>query len=237
MRNVLIVGDSLAGGLPHISFPAVLEKMSTGYKFTVSSIGGDTVAGINARLKELVPQVDPDVVIIEGGGNDIGLPFIKLLGGGWKRMVEHVEKRGSISASDVAAFEDAYSKMLESIEREGRHIVVTTIGCIGEDLTNALNKLREEYNAAIRKVAKRHGAHIADVGKAFEEILAKLDMPSQYVLGKYRDAFLDTPRMLTVRGAYQLSGRRGLVLTIDGSHNNPCGARIYAETIYHALPG
>jgi lysophospholipase L1-like esterase len=236
MKNLLIVGDSLAGGLPHISFPAVLEKMLTGYKFTVSSVGGDTIAGINARLQDLFPQLNPDVVIIEGGGNDIGLPFLKLLSGGWKRMVDHVEKRGSIAASDVTAFEAAYSKMLESIQREGLHIIVTTIGCIGEDLTNGLNVLRQEYNAAIRRVAEIHGANLADVAKAFEEILAKLDMPSQYVLGKYRDAFLDTPRMLTVRNAYQLSGRRGLVLTIDGSHNNPCGARIYAETIHKALP-
>jgi lysophospholipase L1-like esterase len=235
MRNILIVGDSLAGGLPHLSFPALMEKALEDCELTVNSMGGDTIAGIGARARELAARMNPDVVVLEGGGNDIGLPFLKMLGGNWKRLVERVEKRGSRIAADAADFGASYEETLKSIGSGGARVVITTIGCIGEDLSNGLNKLREEYNEVIRELAARHGAGLADVGKKFEEILSRIESPSQYILGRYRDAFLDTPRMLTSRRAMRLSGKRGLVLTVDGCHNNPEGAMIYAQTIMDAM--
>lgn len=236
MRKLLIVGDSLAGGLPHISFPVVLAKMVSGYEFTVSSVAGDTLAGIGGRIRDLVPRHNPDVLVIEGGGNDIGLPILKSRGGNWKKLAERFEKRGGKAADDAHSFESNYSEILESIHDYRLNIVVTTIGCIGEDPENGLNSLREEFNEVIRGVAQRFGAEVADVGRVFERVLAKVDRPSRYLMGNLNNAFSDTFHMLTPNRAYRLSARRGLVLTVDGAHNNPYGAMIYAESIREALP-
>lgn len=83
-RTVLIVGDSLSAeyGLARgEGWVALLEKrmneQTPGWKVVNASISGDTTAGGRARLPELLRQHQPDVVVIELGGNDAlrGLPL------------------------------------------------------------------------------------------------------------------------------------------------------------------
>lgn len=236
MKKLLITGDSLAGGLPHLSYPALLRKMLPGYEFIVSSVAGDTMIGICCRVRELTARHNPDFLVIEGGANDITLPLMQKIGGRWKSIADRLEKRGSAISPDASSFESALADTLDSIKRHELNIIVTTIGCIGENLESEPNAIREKYNGIIRHTAGLAGAKVADVGEAFERVLATLNKPSNYLVGDFRDAFLDTFHMLTPNRAYRLSAKRGLALTVDGIHNNPFGASIYAEVIREALP-
>jgi lysophospholipase L1-like esterase len=235
MNDLLIVGDSLAGGLPHLSFPALLKNRLHGWRITSNAAGGDTLAGTGARLEGLLREHRPDALIVEAGTNDILLPALKARGVIWRKLVERIEARGSLPTTTLEEFQDLYSRTLDSAAEVAGRIVVTTIACIGEEMGSALNLTREQYNEAIRETAVELGAALADVGRVFEETLTGVGKQSGFLLDGLSSLLLDTPRCLTPRGADRLSGKRGLVLTIDGVHLNPYGARLYAETVATTL--
>ncbi|HEX6929132.1 MAG TPA: arylesterase [Gammaproteobacteria bacterium] len=75
--TVLIVGDSLSAGyglVPGEGWVSLLEKKldAEGYPHRVvnASISGDTTRGALSRLPRALDVHDPDIVVIELGGND-----------------------------------------------------------------------------------------------------------------------------------------------------------------------
>lgn len=235
MKKLLVVGDSLAGGFPHLCFPAILREAAQRWHITVSAKGGDTLVGVGNRMVGLLPRLQPDGLIFEAGANDLLLPFLERRGGSWKRLVKVLVSRGNLPATQPSAFRMLLEKFLEIMEDKVGTVVLTTIPCLGEDLATPLNRLRETYNHAIREAAEKRGARLAEAAHAFEEELAQLDNPSPYLLDEFINGFLDPLRSFTPRGAFQLSGRRGLILTIDGVHPSPRGARILAESAASAM--
>jgi acyl-CoA thioesterase-1 len=76
IRNVVVLGDSLAAGYgldPSLAFPALLQKKidEAGWKFHVVNAGvsGDTSAGGLRRIDWLLKR-RVDVLVLELGGND-----------------------------------------------------------------------------------------------------------------------------------------------------------------------
>jgi acyl-CoA thioesterase I len=76
-RTVLVVGDSLSAefGLPRDTgwvrrLSERLSKQETQYSVVNASISGDTTSGGRARLPRLLQDIEPDIVVIELGGND-----------------------------------------------------------------------------------------------------------------------------------------------------------------------
>ena len=83
--TLLVIGDSLSAGYglesKDASWVGLLEKrlQSEGYEFDVvnASISGDTSEGGRARLTRALARVEPEIVVLELGGND-GLRGIPL---------------------------------------------------------------------------------------------------------------------------------------------------------------
>jgi len=76
-RTVLVVGDSLSAefGLPRDTgwvsrLSERLASQERQYSVVNASISGDTTSGGRARLPRLLQTVEPDIVVIELGGND-----------------------------------------------------------------------------------------------------------------------------------------------------------------------
>jgi hypothetical protein len=115
------------------------------------------------------------------------------------------------------------------------YVLVVTIACIGERTESDLNRRGAQFNEVIREEAASHGASVAEVGKAFRKVLTAVETQSGFLLESVACTLTDTFHCLTPRGADRLSGRRGLVLTMDGVHLNRCGARLYAETVASTL--
>lgn len=70
--KLLILGDSLSaayGMQQHQGWPALLQK-KTEWQLINASISGETTSGGLARLPALLKEYQPDVVLIELGGND-----------------------------------------------------------------------------------------------------------------------------------------------------------------------
>jgi len=236
MNRMLVVGDSLTVANPGASYVKLLKKMQNTYSVIAKGRGGDTLLGINRILKRLLPKYKPSVVVIEVGANDILLPFLKSRSGNWERLVNRLVKRGSIPTVKTSQFQALYSETIEMVKQHSViTIVLTTISCLGEDLTNELNKRRDEYNNIIRIFARQYEVKLADVGEVFDAYLKKLNKPSKYLMPDYYYIYLDSLYTMIEKFADNLSARRDLSLTIDGVHLNRLGANIFAETILEKI--
>jgi acyl-CoA thioesterase-1 len=76
-RTILVVGDSLSAeyGLPRDTgwvsrLSERLSRQSPEYSVVNASISGDTTSEGRARLPPLLHRLEPDIVVIELGGND-----------------------------------------------------------------------------------------------------------------------------------------------------------------------
>jgi len=77
-KNILVLGDSLTAGYGIVlekSWLYLLEKdirnnFDDAYRVINAGISGDTSSGGFARLKQALEQYNPEIVIIELGGND-----------------------------------------------------------------------------------------------------------------------------------------------------------------------
>jgi acyl-CoA thioesterase-1 len=104
--SIVILGDSLSAAYGmeiSQSWPSLLQQrlIENGYAHRVfnSSIAGDTTQGGATRLPRLLDKNQPDVVILELGGNDglRGLP-IEVTG---KNLSSMIEQSQSVGASVI----------------------------------------------------------------------------------------------------------------------------------------
>lgn len=102
-QTIVVLGDSLSSGFglgTAASWVAILEERleQEAYEYDVvnASIPGDTSTGALNRLPQLLDRHDPEIVIIELGGNDglRGQP-INLLRENLSLMIEIVVARGA----------------------------------------------------------------------------------------------------------------------------------------------
>lgn len=96
---ILLLGDSIGAGYgvpAQRSWANLLEQEIAPRKVINASISGDTSSGAKARLPALLKHYQPDIVIIEIGGNDglRGQPT-SLLEKNLKAMVELSRKAGA----------------------------------------------------------------------------------------------------------------------------------------------
>ncbi|MBE0479786.1 MAG: SGNH/GDSL hydrolase family protein [Dehalococcoidia bacterium] len=232
---VLLIGDSLTAGRPGVGYSSVLKKRLKGHAIASCGRGGDTIRGMVSRAGGLVHGYRPPVLVIQAGTNDLLLPLLASRGAKWARLVRYIERKVAPAAADVREFGLLYTDLIDIAGRQGvERIIMTTITCIGEDLSTPVNTRRQEYNEAIRDLAAGRGAIVADTGKAFDLYLARVKKPGSYLLPHFSGLHPD--RFLTaVVSPDILSALHGLALTLDGVHLNSRGANLFAESVAHAL--
>ena len=126
----MIVGDSLSSGYGLGAAPswvAILEERlaDEAYEYTIvnASIAGDTSSGGLNRLPGLLSRHDPEIVIIELGGNDglRGQP-VGLLRENLSRMIELVHASGAkallTGIQMPPNYGQAYTEQFAAIYRE-----------------------------------------------------------------------------------------------------------------------
>lgn len=100
---ILLIGDSLSVGYgfhPEQSWAHLMSQQlareNLPYRLVNSSVTGDTTANGLNRLPRLLDQYNPDIVIIELGGNDglRGLP-LKLIEQNLSSMIELAQQRNA----------------------------------------------------------------------------------------------------------------------------------------------
>jgi acyl-CoA thioesterase-1 len=132
-QTIVVVGDSLSSGYgiaAEQSWVAMLEDRlqaeGYGYKIVNASIAGDTSAGGLARLPRLLDSHDPQLVVIELGGND------------------------GLRGQPVATLRANLSKMIELSKESGAQVVLAGIQIppnYGQTYTQALAAVYPELAA------------------------------------------------------------------------------------------
>jgi len=138
-QTIVVVGDSLSSGYgiaADQSWVAMLEdRLRTegyGYQVVNASIAGDTSAGGLARLPRLLEAHDPELVVIELGGND------------------------GLRGQPVATLRDNLAKMIELSYGSGADVVLAGIQMppnygqtYGQALAAVYPELAERFDAPL----------------------------------------------------------------------------------------
>jgi lysophospholipase L1-like esterase len=198
---------------------------------------GDTLAGVSRRARAMLAKVSPDVLVFAVGVNDVLVPYMASQSRGWKTLMLLSRALGSVATADAQSFHRLYARTIDQVRNRGvPHVVVTTLTCVGEELSGPLNARREEFNVYVRRLAEQDRVHLADAGRVFDDHLRKATDSASCLLPGFPRVLWDSMITRAQKGIDHLSRRRRLRLTVDGVHLNLPGARLVAETIAEQLP-
>ena len=233
MKTVLAMGDSLVAGNIGESF---LEHSREIRRFRLINQGqdGEPVKGILRNLENyLKSNPSPDVLILDGGGNDLLIPYMtEHHPGEWSPFFRKLSRHGSTPAGDIEEFRTDFRKILKRTEEAGiNHLVLMTIPNLSENLTHPLNEQRKILNRAIRNLPDETGkgltVHLADLGRRTESALLPYQPGSDWLFS--------SPADLASVITEETSRSRGLRFTTDGVHLNKRGAALLAKELDRVL--
>jgi lysophospholipase L1-like esterase len=222
-KRILFIGDSITEGKIGIGYVDIIQHYFPEFLCQNYGRGGDTLSGIFTRLFKILKTDTElyDIIIIEAGHNDLFLPYVKRK---WKfTSIRKVTPLNKIKDF----YEDGLGKI--SLHSKAK-IIITTLSCLGEDISSSLNHERRLVNDQIKEVGSKYGAYIADVSPIFDMILRNC-ISSYNLIDHPINLVFDYLRSKRMNWVEKISRKRRLVLTIDGGHLNYKGAMIYAREI------
>jgi len=232
--RVLFIGDSIIKGTQGVDWVRMIARKHQGWKIENAGVNGETINKMSDRLVLKLAQNDYDVVVVECGYNDVMLPTFAVKQGWFPKAYQHQLKLGNIP-SQIMQFEHHLRESVDYMISVSKvKVVLTTLGCISEDLSAETNVRTAAYNEVIRKIAKEYNCALADIAERFTSYLNRRNT-TDYLMDNYiNTAFLDAINCI-IRRADHLSESRNLHLTIDGVHLNTKGAIIFKEEVEKLL--
>lgn len=231
--KILFFGDSLTKGQVGTSFIKLLSKKYPNNQFINCGTNGDTLNIISKKLlNHLRKENDYDFIVLQGGGNDILLPFFKAKGGLFEFAYNSQIKKGLIPLENPIDYYNALIKIFREIRLlyTGK-IIFITLSCLNEKLDTHLNKQRFEYNKVVRKALTEENIILADIEPIFDKILKDKIQTDYLIESFWAVTITDRIYSLFKNGPNLLSKQRNLFLTIDGAHVNTFGAEIIKDCI------
>jgi lysophospholipase L1-like esterase len=231
--KILFIGDSITRGKLGASFVKLIVKSDVEIQITNLGKDGETLNVITDRLlNHLKFNSDYDYLVLQGGYNDIILPFFYTKGNLFKRVYEQQIENGFLPITSSNEISDFIKLNILKIKRlfEGK-IILLTIGCVGEDLKSKLNIQRNEFNEIIRNVVIEGNLILSDPQIEFDKYLKDRAQSSYCMDNLWSVIWWDK----LYRNPDTLSKKRKLFLTIDGVHLNNKGAEIFANSILSQL--
>ena len=239
IMKIALIGDSLTAGNLGVAYHRYLstpEHLSDGMEIDIYGRDGDTIAGMESRLDGILEKKSPDLLLLEGGANDILLPEMLRRDPRWAAFTEEMARVGSRPAVSEKEFSRSYRNILSTARRAGvSTLVCVTIPPLGEDNRGEHNIRRRVLNDIIRSIAVEYSAELADAAGVFEKALAQISTPSDYFFSSAEEFAADLRRIRRDRSAMPLSEERGLFFTVDGAHLNEEGARMMGEELSRAI--
>lgn len=156
--KVIFFGDSIteAGVKPggYINLIDSLSKNKSGvhtYDFIGKGIGGNKVYDLLFRLQDDVINLQPDIVIIYVGINDV-----------WHKSLAG-------TGTDSVRFERFYQKMIDQLKDKNINVILCTPSVIGEktDNSNPQDGDLNAYANIIRRLTVKNNLKLVDLRKDF----------------------------------------------------------------------
>lgn len=225
--KILFIGDNLVKGTIGVNWVKWLASKNPGWKVENAGMNGDTLAQVRERLDKKLQQSNYDLVFFEAGLNDLLAPELCTKG----VLFQHrYSRKQNCVYGRPEDFEVAYRAAVESIKsKTGATVIVSTLGCMNENLETGLNKKRCIYNNIIRDIAIDSGCGLVDAGALFDGYLRRC-RTRDYLMEGFLNATCFDRFQCSVMGCPDyLSKKRGLHLTVDGVHLNSRGANLFRD--------
>lgn len=224
--RILFIGDSLVKGSVGVNWVKIFASKHKNW--VIENAGkNDTLTMIHRRLMKKLDEKEYDIIFLCAGVNDILIPEFLQKGYWFRNAGKYLLKKGARPQQDVAAFGKHYRQCINDIQRKtNAPIIVSTMGCINEDLDAELNKKRCAYNKIIREIAREEELGLVDAGALFDGYLRRYKTHNYLLEDFFNMTWFD--RIWCRLGCQEhLSKKRGLYLTVDGVHLSKEGAKIY----------
>jgi len=157
-KKIVFFGDSIteagvkAGGyISRMGDLAGKENLSSKYELIGAGIGGNKIYDLYLRLESDVLSLNPNVVVIFVGVNDV-----------W-------HKRSHGTGTDADKFEKFYNAVIKKFQEKNIRVVLCTPAAIGEktDFSNELDGDLNHYSNIIRSIAKKNNLTLIDLRQIF----------------------------------------------------------------------
>jgi lysophospholipase L1-like esterase len=235
--KILCIGDSGTRGSVGVSYVKAIAAAHPGWKVENAGVNGEPITSIGKRLIQKLDAGNAyDVIVLQGGANDILLPTFAGRGFWFNKALEHCRRIGRNPLPDPADFGNALREILEATRsRTKAKIILTTIGCLNENLRGGLNDQRRAFNDVIRRMARQYGCRLADPSGPVDQLLSQRRTRDYFLESFFNTAFSDEVVCKVPGGADWLSRKRGLHVTIDGGHLNSVGADLFRRALEEQL--
>lgn len=228
--RILFIGDSLVRGSIGVNWVKWLASKNPGWEVENAGANGETLLKIKKRLDKKLSENQYDMIFFEAGVNDLLIPALETKGFFFRQARKFLQWKGHAPLDEPAAFEQAYRQVIDDIKKKTTAtIILSTLGCLNEDLEFPLNKKRCAYNQVIRDVAIETGCSLVDAGACFDGYLRRCRTKDYFLEGFLNAAYLDKFQCRVMGCPDYLSKKRRLHLTIDGVHLNSRGANIFRD--------
>jgi len=218
--NIVCLGDSVTkgrvwaeGDRPRITrnnYPALLARLLPGANVINAGVTGDTSGDLLARFETSVAAHHPEVVVIEGGGNDCNFRWADVAAEPTADHAPIVSER--TFAANLAA-------LVERARSIGAKSILTTLPPL--DSARYYAYLRQIYSDAIAPFICRVGG-IYYWHERYSRIVGDVGRASGAAVARVRELFLST-------------GDFFCLISHDGIHPSEAGYRIVAQAVYQAL--
>ena len=227
--KILFIGDSLVKGAVGVNWVKWLASKNPAWEVENAGKNGETLKQITIRLQQKLAQGKYDMVFFEAGINDLLLPTLKAKNYLFRQSEKYTSKDAQL-CDNAETFELTYREAVQTIKNTtNATIILSTLGCLNENLEHSLNKKRCAYNDVIRDVAIETGCGLVDAGALFDGYLRRCRTRDYLLEGFWNTWCLDKFQCSVLGCPDYLSKRRGLHLTIDGVHLNSRGANIFRD--------
>jgi lysophospholipase L1-like esterase len=231
--KVLCIGDSGTRGSVGVSYVRAIAAAHPEWKVENAGVNGEPITSIGKRLlRKLDKGKTYDVIVLQGGANDILLPTFAKRGFWFNEALAHCRRIGRNPLPNATDFGEALREIIEATRsRTEAKIILTTVGCLNEDLRGGLNDQRRAFNEVIRRVAREYGCRLADPSGPLDLLLSQRQTRNYFLESFFNTAFWDEVVCKVPGGADWLSRKRGLYVTIDGGHLNSTGADLFRRAL------
>ncbi len=175
VKQVVFLGDSITQNAVINSenfkgyITLIQEEVDENIKLIGRGISGDKVSDLLTRYKEDVLKLNPDIVFIYIGINDV-----------W-------HKYDFSTGTDIDLYENGLRKIISDVKNQGAKVVLCTPTVIGENsgefrLGNQFKDVEtmekmdqdlDDFSDIIRKLSSEYNTELVDLRKAFKQYISE----------------------------------------------------------------
>lgn len=238
MKKTVLFGDSLTAGRIGIAYRRYIP-LST----EVHGIEGNTWAEVMQRVHRYLKAKKPSgqtTIIIQGGANDLLLPYMAEHYLAWKLAVGSQGVSGTSVDVEDQEYRETILRELKLATHTYPHtdFLLCSIPILGERLDSGLNNRMRLRNESMREVTDSFKRVLwCDITTPLEKLVREKNGNSEYLPEKPEKLGEDVAYIGNdEKKAASISAERKLIVTIDGIHPNAAGAQTIAAAISAVLP-